>query len=237
MTVVPTAPAGFRGRPRPAATLIVVDREAGEPRLLMGRRRADAAFLPNTFVFPGGRLEASDADAATVGALPPAEAQQLQRGRRGRPELVRALAVAAVRETFEETGLAVAVGGRADAVPAGAAWSDLLAHGLTPDLSRLRFAARAITPPGRPRRFDTRFFLADAADIRGRFGPGDGELTEIGWYGLSELESLNLPSITRLVLGDLQALLSGSLTGGIPFYFWRGGGFRRVLLSQHPGPA
>jgi 8-oxo-dGTP pyrophosphatase MutT (NUDIX family) len=104
-------------------------------------------------------------------------------------------------------------------------------------LRQLRYVARAITPPGRPRRYDTRFFLAEASAVRAICPRTDGELTEVGWFGLDRLSAYDLPSITRLVLSDLAGALARPQTPDIPFYFWRAGAFRRALLSQRGGPA
>jgi 8-oxo-dGTP pyrophosphatase MutT (NUDIX family) len=232
------------GRPLLAATLIVVDRSRGEPRILMGRRRPDAVFLPDKYVFPGGRLEVSDGDVPPVGELPPHDAGCLARGLRGadRARAARAFVTAAIRETFEETGYLVAVDtpNTASNLPGTAAppdWRALLEGGIRPDLGQLRYVARAITPPGRPRRYDTRFFLAEASAVRAIYPRTDGELSEIGWFGLDRLSAYDLPSITRLVLDDLVGALSQRQSPDIPFYFWRSGAFRRALLSQRGGPA
>ena len=227
------------GRPLLAATLIVVDRSQREPRILMGRRRPDAVFLPDKYVFPGGRLEVFDGDVPPVGQLPSHDAGCLARGLRGaeRARAAHAFVTAAIRETFEETGYLVAVDatGTSSDLPSTSAppdWRALVQAGIRPDLTQLRYVARAITPPGRPRRYDTRFFLAEASAVRAIYPRTDGELTQIGWFGLDRVSDHDLPSITRLVLADLAGALSTRQTPEIPFYFWRSGAFRRALLSQ-----
>ena len=102
--------AGRTLRPRDAATLIVVDRDGPEPKVLMGRRHAGHAFMPGKFVFPGGRVEPEDRRMAAAGALDPfVEAKLNVRVPRPSPGFARAIALAAIRETFEETGLAIGV--------------------------------------------------------------------------------------------------------------------------------
>ncbi|OYW56746.1 MAG: hypothetical protein B7Y80_01280 [Hyphomicrobium sp. 32-62-53] len=233
----PAAVKAFTGRPLLAATLIVVDRSGSEPRILMGRRRPDAVFLPDKFVFPGGRLETHDGDLALTGALSDHDRACLMRGvRHADPERgMRAFVTAAIRETFEETGYLVAVDGPAvDAAPA-LDWPGLVGSGVRPDLGHLRYAARAITPPGRPRRYDTRFFLADASAVRTIVPRTDGELSEIGWFGFDRVSAHDLPSITRLVLQDLKDALDRGQNREIPFYYWRSGAFRRVVLKGRTG--
>jgi 8-oxo-dGTP pyrophosphatase MutT (NUDIX family) len=233
----PDAVKAFTGRPLLAATLIVVDRSGPEPRILMGRRRPDAVFLPDKIVFPGGRLETQDGDLVPAGALPDHDLRCLKRGvRHADPQRgVRAFVTAAIRETFEETGYLVAVDGpAADPTPA-VDWDGLVAGGLRPDLSQLRYAARAITPPGRPRRYDTRFFLAEASAVRAVVPRTDGDLSEIGWFGLDRISAHDLPSITRMVLDDLRMALERGETREIPFYYWRSGAFRRVVLKGRTG--
>jgi 8-oxo-dGTP pyrophosphatase MutT (NUDIX family) len=230
-----TAPSitAFRGRPLLAATLIVVDRSHSTPRILMGRRRFDAVFLPDKYVFPGGRLEAGDGEVDVAGSLADHDRDCLVRGVRDcDPERgMRAFAAAALRETFEETGYLVAMAGGETTVGIDGDWDRVLRSGLKPDVSQIKYIARAITPPGRPRRYDTRFFLAEASAIRAVLPRTDGELSEIGWFALDHLSAHDLPSITRMVLEDLRAALSDRPPGEIPFYFWRSGAFRRVVLK------
>ena len=140
-------------RPRDAATLILIERsEPGRARVLMGKRHAGHRFMPGKFVFPGGRLEPEDRRMAAAGALDPhVEAKLNARVRRPSPHFARALALAAIRETFEETGLAIGAPDHgAPANPPPGAWSRFAATGVTPALDAIDFLARAITPPGRP---------------------------------------------------------------------------------------
>ncbi len=151
-------------RPRDAATLILVERrERGGARVLMGKRHAGHRFMPGKFVFPGGRVEPEDRRMVAAGALDPdVEAKLNVRVRRPSPDFARALALAAIRETFEETGLAVGVPdhGAPENPPPGA-WTRFAATGVFPALDAIDFLARAITPPGRSRRFDARFLIAE----------------------------------------------------------------------------
>jgi 8-oxo-dGTP pyrophosphatase MutT (NUDIX family) len=233
LKVLPSTAKEFKGRPLLAATLIVVDRSGPEPRILMGRRRPDAVFLPDKYVFPGGRVELSDGNVATAGALSAHDLGCLKRGvRHADPERgLRAFVSAAIRETFEETGYLVSVDGPVEADASQAGWNALIESGVRPDLNRLRYIARAITPPGRPRRYDTRFFLAEASAVRSVVSRTDGELSEIGWFGLDKVSNHDLPSITRMVLADLKVALDSTSAPDIPFYFWRSGAFRRAVLK------
>lgn len=194
---------GARLRPKDAATLIVV-RRGRTPAVLMGRRAHGHVFMASKWVFPGGRIDRSDFRAAFTGDFDARTAARLAHG--APPARARALALAAVRETFEETGLVV---GRA-APPASVAgpWREYRATGALPDLSVLTYMARAITPPGRARRFDARFFLADAEALID-LDPiaGSGELDEIAWIPLAEAETLDLPAITRFIVGEVRQRL------------------------------
>ena len=197
-------------RPRHAATLIVVRRDATKPRLLMGRRAKGHAFMPSKWVFPGGRVDRGDFMAPSASELgPDTEAKLALTLRHKSPALPRALAMAAVRETFEEVGLLLAK--PAPTRPGVGAWREFLAQGAAPDLAALSFVARAITPPYRPRRFDARFFMADAeALVSLERQPDCGELDEIAWVDLDEALALDLPNITRFVVAEVAERLKGA---------------------------
>lgn len=202
-------------RPRDAATLIAVDRTTRVPNVLLGRRRDDLAFMPGRLVFPGGRVEPEDRVAPVAEPLEPVTEHKLQRlVQRPSARKAHGYALAAVRETFEETGLLVGGG--------------------TPDLRALRFVARAITPPRLARRFDTRFFTVDAAALEQRAevaGP-DAELTELVWMPIDSAMELELPKITRVVLAELRDRIDAGLDPAlpVPLYRMQHGRFTRTEL-------
>lgn len=226
-------------RPRDAATLIIIDRSTGTPRVLMGRRHPNQIFLPNKFVFPGGRSELSDHLVPSVCELGARDVDKLLLDMKGQPSRrrARALALAALRETYEETGLLIGAEANDLALPANVEptiWHDFFAEGVRPALSPLTFLARAITPPGRPRRYDTRFFLIDAAHIAKRTEPRDDELSDVDWYPVDELRNLDMLNITRAIIEDLAEHLAADAEARAawpaPFYYFKAGAFERVLL-------
>ena len=236
------APAGAKAkaktlRPRDAATLIIVDRSGDAWRVLLGKRRMDMKFMPGKYVFPGGRVDRADRFLAAGGDLPALEIEKLMLEMKGTPSPVRAraLALAAVRETFEEAGLVIGAPANGAAAPKDASWRRFHETGYMPVLAPLTYFARAITPPGRTRRFDTRFFCVDAAAIAHRTDAPEEELSGLVWMTIEEARSLDLPPITRTILEDLtDRLKSGELHDAkapVPFYHNRNGSFRRELLA------
>lgn len=223
-------------RPRDAATLILVDRDKALPRILLGKRRADMKFMPGKYVFPGGRVDKTDRNADSGDELAPLETAKLLVDMKGgvNPIKARALALAAVRETYEEAGIILGAPISGHKPPADASWQKFYGQGFVPRLSPLVFFARAITPPGRPRRFDTRFFCAEASAIVHRGSPPDDELSDLVWMSIEEARSLDLPPITRVILEDLgDRLQLGPLTAStapVPYYFNKNGTFKRQLI-------
>lgn len=223
-------------RPKDAATLIILDREGPPPRVLMGRRHAGHAFMPGKFVFPGGRIDRGDRTMPATGALDPrVEAALAARVVRPSARRGRALALAAIRETYEETGLLLGARQAAPAPVPDGSWAAFRDYGVTPDLSALRFIGRAITPPGRPRRFDTRFFAVErsliAAEAEGITGP-ECELDELVWVSLADARRLDLPRITHVMLEELEHRLANGFAHElpVPFYHYRHNRFVRELL-------
>ncbi len=217
----PPSPAATKKAPRPrdAATLILYRRPAaGGLELLMGLRHQGHRFMPNQWVFPGGKLDRADLTTPAV-ALRDEIAAAL--GRTAPPRRAHGLAVAAVRETFEETGLMIGAPDARAARLAGGPLADFAAAGLVPALDRLDYVARAITPPYRPTRFHARFFLAPAEVAQGEARPSP-ELTEVAWVPLAEAHHLDLPRITGMVLGLIEGHLSGA-DRRIPAYGMRHG--------------
>jgi 8-oxo-dGTP pyrophosphatase MutT (NUDIX family) len=227
-------------KPRDAATLIVLDRSSTDTKVLMGKRRMDLAFMPGKYVFPGGRVDRADHFADTVHDLRETEIAKLlveMKGARSTSR-ARALALAAVREAFEEAGLVIGAKGtgpRTTSASTTASWTEFYGTGFQPTLKELVFFARAITPPGRPRRFDTRFFCVDATAISEHRNINDGELSGLDWMSLEAARALDIPNITRVVLEDLgEQLADGTLGDGtrpVPFYYQRNGTFYRDLIN------
>ncbi|MDJ1157199.1 NUDIX hydrolase [Chelatococcus sp. SYSU_G07232] len=224
-------------RPKDAATLVVIDRRGAEPRVLMGRRHDGHKFMPGKFVFPGGRIEAGDRQMVVAGSLHPAcEARLMSRVVRPSLSRARALALAAIRETFEETGLLLGSRdyGAPEFVPEGP-WATFRREGVFPELDMLQFVARAITPPRRPKRFDTRFFAIDAeaiaGEVAGVIGP-EAELVELKWVSLPEARGLDLPAITHVILEELEARIAKGFLPElpVPFYYEKNGRFVREEL-------
>ena len=208
---------GAKGvRPRHAATLIIVRRDAKKPRLLMGRRHGGHSFMPDKWVFPGGRVDRGDFTAPSANELDPEGKSKLAlTARHASPLLPRALGLAAIRETFEEAGLLLAK--EAPVRPGVGPWRPFLEAGALPDLSALTYVARATTPPYRPRRFDARFFMAEADSLLSlERRPDCGELDEIAWVDLDEALALDLPNITRFVVAEVAERLTSG-TRPIPF--------------------
>ena len=188
---------------RDAATVIVVRDPGSAPQVLMGQRGKTAAFMPDKFVFPGGAVDATDGEVALAGALTPTCRDRL--GNLAPSVSPEQLAAAAIRELWEETGQCLGTMCAWDNPPVG--WADFAARGLSPDAGALSFFFRALTPPGRPRRFDARFFLADAAALASDpddFSDAEDELSHLQWVPLSRVRELNLPFITRVVLAELE---------------------------------
>ena len=201
---------------RNAATIIVLRDIDGTRHVLMGQRGAKAAFMPSKFVFPGGAVDATDADVPLAQPIGDPCAERLKEDS---PDLTHALAAAAIRELWEETGLAL--GSEAPWPDAPEDWSGFAARGLKPDASALRFVFRAITPPGRPRRFDARFFTAPADALVGDpddFSAASDELSHLQWVPLNEARSLDLPFITEVVLAELAQIDPLVAPPSVPFF-------------------
>lgn len=185
----------------------------------MGQRHPTLAFMPSKFVFPGGRLDPSDRKASAYGALDLTVETKLNlRVSRPTSARARALAMTALRETFEETGILI---GETDLgayeAPKGSGWQTYESEAIWPSLDGLSFVARAITPPHYQRRYDTRFFLCSttkiAKQISGHVGP-DHELTAVEWVTFTEAKKLDIPMITGLIL---DALIEQWTAGMSPF--------------------
>lgn len=187
-------PAGQRSaEPRDAATVILIRDGAGGPEVFLLRRVLGMAFAGGMTVFPGGGVDSRDADASVAWVGPSAD---WWAGRFGCPtRLARALVCAAVRETFEESGVLLAGPDPnsivADTTGYAAARTALVDRelSLAGFLKKERLVLRAdllrpwgnwVTPVEEPRRYDTRFFLAALPEGQ-RADGGTSEADHAGW--------------------------------------------------------
>ena len=191
------AVSGAAVKPRDAASLVIVRGRESAARVLLGRREPRHRFMPDVWVFPGGRVDRQDAGSPVSSELSPAVAAKLEA--RWSPAKARALAIAAIRETFEETGLA---------------FGELGDGQLRPSLGRLDYLARAITPTLSPIRFHARFFLADAAGGSGELR-GNGELLNLRWIPIPEAMELPIINVTRMVLQETARRAAGHPSPGV----------------------
>jgi len=192
---------------RNAASIILCRTGTGGAQVLMGQRGSAAVFMPSKYVFPGGAVDHGDHSAGHL--TPDCDRHLALHCPAGAPR-PEALAGCVLRELVEETGLVLMSG------------------------APLTFVFRAITPPGSPRRFDARFFLADAAQVAGDlddFSAATDELSHLHWIGLTEARRLDLPFITEVILAEVAALVSGQTQPGVPFFDNSGAvpTFRRLI--------
>ena len=174
----------------------------------MGRRNRASRFMPGVYVFPGGRVERADARPSgftETMTAPPGGTDSATRRH------LALFARAALRETFEETGLLVADRPGADpaeidTAAAGTAelWRAFRRAGRTPAFAALALVARAVTPTRSPIRFHTRFFRADGEAAHGDL-LGDGELEDLRWVPVEDAGNLPIAEVTALVLREALA--------------------------------
>ena len=212
-------------KPRDASTLILIDRTTATPQVLLGRRHHSHKFMPGMFVFPGGRVETGDRKMPSATPLDQrVEARLLKDVQSPNPGKARGFALAAIRETFEETGLLLGAQQAGELTAPDGPWAAFAEARVLPDLGDVHFIARAITPPRRPRRFDTRFFAIDAQAIAvrqdGFVGP-DSELVELVWLPIDDAKQLELPPITKAVLEELQMRTANGFSHDLPVPFYR----------------
>jgi 8-oxo-dGTP pyrophosphatase MutT (NUDIX family) len=226
-------------RPKDAATLILVDRSAAIPKVLVGKRHDKVVFMPGKFVFPGGRVDKADNRVPVAAPM----ARELETNLlKGSPKIslsrARSLAICAIREACEETGLCLGRKSTGKAAALEGPWKPFSEAGLLPDPSGLFLIAGAITPPGRVRRFDTRFFTADASAIAHRVEGvihADAELVELVWVEIGSKPLADLHAMTRNVLNELEKrLATGPLKhdAAVPFFHFYGGKMQKDVLGE-----
>jgi len=190
---------------RDAATLVLVRMRRTGPEVLMGERSSGHVFYPHHYVFPGGRVDRGDAFVTPAAPLRPEVLARLAAS--ATPRRAQALALAAIRETFEEAGLIV---GREAPAPKRApkGWAPFYETGYGPALDGLSYIYRAVTPPGRPRRFNARFFAADYEQVAHEADVEQDELLKLHWRDLDSALDLKIRPITAVVLKEIKARLA-----------------------------
>ena len=205
-----------------AATVVIRREIEGKPYVLMGQRGKDAVFMPNKFVFPGGAIDQQDHEVRLAFELEEdlfnnliVSAKEIE---------PRAIMAGAIREVWEETGLRI-VGKTKTAGDTNlelSQWKSFSATGFLPNPAGLEFFFRAITPPGRPRRFDARFLICNSDEISGNlddFSHASTELSHLQWIDLDLINQLELPFITEIVLAEVASREErGRHPEGIPFF-------------------
>lgn len=210
-----------RRRPKDAAAILLIDRSGADKTVLVGRRSVRHAFMPDLYVFPGGRRDSAD-NRTPIGSDYHPTTEQLLLAAMGAlaARRVRGLGVCALRELYEETGL---VKGRSFS---------------NPDLSILRYVARAITPPGSVRRYDTHFFACfiDELGVDREMMNDSSELSDLRFIDIAGDISIKMPEITKTVLADLHSIVSSepSLPFGtsVPCYLMRNGRNVRDIVEE-----
>lgn len=216
---------GRAARPFLASTVVIIRDGKSGPEILMGQRSSRHDFMPDVYVFPGGRVDRADSYAPYVGALAPRTENLLESALPA--ARARACALAAIRETFEETGLILGRKGNTKRNINHPGWDRFFAKDFLPDISKLAVFARAETPPYRPKRFDTWFFLARVGDGKELPPVSDSvELLNTGWFPLKEAKALKMHVITENMVNEVEKLLGAdALPSKIPFSRYRHGRF------------
>ncbi len=178
----------------------------------MGRRPSKSRFMPDVYVFPGGGVELADSRVRSATELNTKFAQEMAVS--ASQARAKTIAAAAIRETFEETGLMISSEGYLGNV-SDPSWLAFKKLNEAPDLGLLRYLGRAITPAGQPIRFHARFFAVKFEDLNSQSSQeinGNGELLDLQWVPFSTsaeeiLSDLALRKVTRYMLSQLCELV------------------------------
>ena len=205
-----------------AATVVIRREIYGKPHILMGQRGRNAVFMPNKFVFPGGAIDQNDGDVDLALQLDKKLQEQLLYD--SMDVAPNAIIAGAIREVWEETGLRIIGEEPISSIKKERfdQWESFFSKGFLPNPSGLEFFFRAITPPGRPRRFDARFFICNSSEISGNlddFSNAGTQLKHLQWISLEKVKDLELPFITEIVLAEVASReIRGPNPEGIPFF-------------------
>ena len=214
-----------------AATIVLIRKEGLKSSLLMGKRGSKAAFMPNKYVFPGGAWESHDNQIQPCHPLSDRQIGLL--ALEADPTMSTSLGVTAIRELWEETGLRISE--KCPFKKHANSCQRFFSEDQCPNLGPLQFFFRAVTPPGRSRRFDARFFFCKANyiyDDLDDFSKASGELSDLQWVDINKFDTLELPKITKIVVGYLKKLVLCNYNyASVPFYSGGSDGLDRKRLE------
>ena len=191
-------------RPRNAASLVLLKRSGKDVQVLLGKRSDKTRFMPGAWVFPGGVVDKADYTISINTSLNKNIIKKLAVS--NNIGTANALAIASIRETVEETGLIL--GKKSKNVSTVSFEEDnngiaiMSKLGLEPDLTKLFYLGRAITPTFSPIRFHARFFITDAKHLTGKIKTTN-ELVEIEWISLKSAKKLPMADVTEFMINEL----------------------------------
>ena len=214
-------------KPRDASSLVILKKTNSEVKVLLGKRSNKTRFMPGAWVFPGGVVDKSDYKIKITTSINPKIISRLIVSNNFNN--ANALALAAIRETAEETGLFLGK-------PSKNINNNLNEEnginimgkvGLIPDLSKLSYLGRAITPTFSPIRFHARFFLADAKHLYGKIKTTN-ELVEIDWITLKKATKLPMADVTEFMINELLSFngnisMIKKMLNNRPMFTWKNG--------------
>ena len=214
-----------------AATIVLIRKKGSKYFLLLGKRVPTVAFMPSKYVFPGGSWEILDNDVPVIKRINIRDRLLLSM----ETEFAESanLGVTAIRELWEETGLRLSSNGQCNNFPLS--WKEFFLDNQAPDLSNLKFFFRAVTPPGRSRRFDARFFFCNASHIFNSlddFSKASGELNFLKWIEISQADHFDLPNITKIVIRYLMTIIESDFKyDSVPFFSGGANGLKEKKLK------
>ena len=200
-----------------AASLVIYRSTKGKHEILMGRRGNKARFKPGVYVFPGGMVERADGQAMPLKQL--AKKHKRHMAVADSDYKANMLAMTAVREAHEEVGLILGSRGNIGKVNQ-VSWNTFRKLGVSPDLSKLDYLGRAITPSFQPIRFHARFFSIPYELLSGKIA-GDGELEDVRWIKVDKYRDYEMMKVQHMIIETLkEKLLTGKAKPKRLFFKW-----------------
>ena len=208
-------------RARDAASLILLRGQGRDLELLVGRRPMTVRFMPGVYVFPGGAVDPEDA-----------RPWQTETGAEWLPPRLRRCARAALRETWEESGVFFGhPGAPQEALLSSSQVAEAYAEAaIVATIDRLRYIGRAITPARVFRRFNTRFFLGDGALVIGEPRATD-ELEDVRWHPIGRHPLEPFRDVSQFMLARAMAVYEGNNSSPAPL-FYTVAGKRRIGICR-----